>query len=83
LPHAQGLIRGEVFEPAFERRLSLLECSCSRKEPPEFVVITGGSEADCDYTDANYQRFFGREIKKQDNFFPEGLSDKAIRAAHK
>jgi hypothetical protein len=45
-------------------------------------VITGGSKEDTDYTYANYQRFFGRGIQKENNFFRDGLSAKAIKAAH-
>ena len=53
----------------------------SRKVPPEFVVITGGSDADSEYTYLNYQRFFGRDIRKDENFMREGLSERAVEAA--
>ena len=66
----------------YEFKHLLKRVQLSRKDAPEFVVITGGSETDCDYTYANYQRFFGRGIKKDENFFPDGLSERATRAAH-
>jgi hypothetical protein len=66
----------------YEFKHVLKRVQLSRQEAPEFVVITGGSETDCDNTYANYQRFFGRDIKRDQNFFPDGLSKKAIRAAH-
>jgi hypothetical protein len=53
----------------------------SRKKRPEFVVITGGSKEDYASTYANYQRFFGRKIKKGENVFWKGLSQKAIDEA--
>jgi hypothetical protein len=54
----------------------------SRAQPPEFVVITGGSREDTEYTYANYQRFFGRGIRKDENVFRDGLSNEAIEAAN-
>jgi hypothetical protein len=65
----------------YEFKHLLKRVQLSRNKPPEFVVVTGGTEADCDNTYLNYQRFFGRDIKKDDNFFPDGLSDRAIEAA--
>ena len=47
----------------------------------QFVVITGGSETDSEYTYLNYQRFFGRDIKKDENFLRDGLSKSAIKIA--
>jgi hypothetical protein len=64
----------------YEFKHLLKRVQLSREEPPEFVVITGGATADETYL--NYQRFFGRRIRKQDNFFSDGLSDAAIIAAH-
>jgi hypothetical protein len=64
----------------YEFKHLLKRVQLSRKKPPEFVVITGGSDKDCEYTYANYQRFFGRGIKKDENFFPDGLSKRAIKA---
>ena len=65
----------------YEFKHLLKRVQLSRNEPPEFVVITGGSPTDCDYTYLNYQRFFGRDIKKGNNFLSEGLSKRAIEAA--
>jgi len=65
----------------YEFKHLLKRVQLSRMSPPEFVVITGGSQESCKYTYENYQRFFGRDIKRQKNFFTEGLSPKAIRAA--
>jgi hypothetical protein len=69
----------------YEFKHLLKRVQLSRKKPPEFAVITGGSDADTDYTYMNYQRFFGRDIKKDikkdANFFHEGLSEAAIKAA--
>src|SRR5579871_2300465 len=67
----------------YEFKHLLKRVQLSRREPPEFAVITGGSEADCDNTYANYQRFFGRGIRRDENFFPDGLSARAIQAARR
>jgi hypothetical protein len=64
----------------YEFKHLLKRVQLSRKKVPEFVVITGGSETDCDNTYLNYQRFFGRAIKKNENFFSDGLSKRAIKA---
>jgi hypothetical protein len=63
----------------YEFKHLLKRVQLSRKVPPQFVVITGGS--DCHNTYLNYQRFFGRDIKENENFFPDGLSPRAIKAA--
>jgi hypothetical protein len=63
----------------YEFKHLLKRVQLSRKTPPKFVVITGGS--DCHNTYLNYQRFFGRDIKENENFFPDGLSPRAIKAA--
>ncbi len=65
----------------YEFKHLLKRVQLSRNKPPEFVVITGGSEIDCDNTYLNYQRFFGRDIKKDENFLPDGLSKRAIKTA--
>jgi hypothetical protein len=65
----------------YEFKYLLKRVQLSRKVPPAFVVITGGSEESCEYTYANYQRFLGRGIKRHDNVFTDGLSDDAIEAA--
>ena len=41
-------------------------------------MITGGVDSHDTYL--NYQRFFGRGIKENENFFPDGLSASAVRA---
>jgi len=66
----------------YEFKHLLKRVQLSRAEPPEFEVITGGTLSDTEYTYANYQRFFGRGIKKGENFFPDGLSEAAIKEAH-
>jgi hypothetical protein len=63
----------------YEFKHLLKRVQLSRKAPSKFVVITGGS--DCHTTYLNYQRFFGRDIKENENFFPDGLSPRAIKAA--
>lgn len=65
----------------YEFKHLLKRVQLSRKKPPEFVVITGGSELDTEYTYLNYQRFFGRDIRKDENCIRDGLSDRAIEAA--
>lgn len=66
----------------YEFKHLLKRVQLSRSAPPEFVVITGGSPEDTQYTYANYQRFFGRAIKKDENIFRDGLSKDAIVAAY-
>ncbi len=66
----------------YEFKHLLKRVELSRSKRPEFVVITGGSKQDTEYAYRNYQRFFGRDIKKKKNFFRHSLSDKAIQAAH-
>lgn len=63
----------------YEFKHLLKRVQLSRNTPPEFVVITGGSDSHNTYL--NYQRFFGRDIKENGNFFPDGLSAPAIKAA--
>jgi hypothetical protein len=66
----------------FEFKHLLKRVQLSRPRAPEFVVITGGLPDDCDQTYANYQGFFGRGIKRESNFFGNGLSAEAVAAAH-
>jgi hypothetical protein len=76
---------GYSLPPAdYEFKHLLKRVQLSRETPPQFVVITGGPKEDCDRIYANYQGFFGRGIKKnkKKTFFPDGLSDEAIAAAH-
>jgi hypothetical protein len=65
----------------FEFKHLLKRVQLSRQEAPEFVLITGGSPESCEATYSNYQKFFGRGIKKGRNVFMDGLSDAAIAAA--
>ena len=67
----------------YEFKHLLKRVQLSRKKAPEFVVITGGSELDTEFTYLNYQRFFGRGIKKDENFIRDGLSERAVEAAIK
>jgi hypothetical protein len=67
----------------YEFKHLLKRVQLSRDTPPEFVVITGGSDVACYDTYLNYQRFFGRDIRKGENFLSDGLSPKAIEAATK
>jgi hypothetical protein len=57
----------------FEFKYLLKRVQLSRASP-EFVVITGGTAEQAEITYTNYQRFFGRSIKKDHNFFRDGLS---------
>jgi RNase P subunit RPR2 len=61
----------------FEFKFLLKRLQLSRHRPVSFVVISGGSGADRAFW--NYQRFFGRAIKKDETFFDLGLSDKRLR----
>lgn len=65
----------------YEFKHLLKRVQLSMRTPPEFVVITGGPRAATDSVYRNYQGFFGRGIRKQENFFPNGLTAKAIEAA--
>jgi hypothetical protein len=66
----------------YEFKHLLKRVQLSRHEPPEFVVITGGSVRGTEAVYRNYQGFFGRGIRRQENFFRSGLTAKAIAAAH-
>jgi len=66
----------------YEFKHLLKRVQLSRASSPEFVVITGGTAENAKYTRNNYQRFFGRAIKKDENVFENGLSAEAIKAAH-
>jgi hypothetical protein len=67
----------------YEFKHLLKRVQLSRNGAPKFVVITGGSETDCENTYMNYQRFFGRDIKRDENFLSDGLSKVAVNAAIK
>jgi hypothetical protein len=90
LRHAKKWIFIGYSLPAadYEFKHLLKRVQLSRSEPPEFVVITKRLKdkkklkKEYDATYANYQGFFGMGIKRQVNYFDDGLTDKAIRAAH-
>jgi hypothetical protein len=65
----------------YEFKHLLKRVQLSRKAPPQFVVITGGEPRNTELTFRNYQGFFGRGIRKPENFFAEGLTNGAIAAA--
>jgi hypothetical protein len=56
----------------FEFKFLLKRVQLSRPKAPSFTVISGGAGAEASYW--NYQRFFGRAIKKGDTFFDGGLA---------
>lgn len=60
----------------FEFKYLLKRVQLSRRKPPKFVVVSGGSSANKTYE--HYQRFFGRCVKKDENFFQHGLDGKAL-----
>jgi hypothetical protein len=61
----------------FEFKYLLKRVQLSRRKPPNFAVISGGPAADRTYD--HYQRFFGRQIKRDTNFFGNGLDSATIR----
>lgn len=63
----------------YEFKYLLKRVQVSRPTPPEFVVITGKTNAEATYR--NYQQFFGRAIKKRDTFFDGGLTPDTVAAA--
>lgn len=67
----------------YEFKYLLKRIQLSRMTPPKFVVITGSRRKPQTRggTYTNYQRFFGRGIKKNENVFYDGLSEEAINAA--
>jgi hypothetical protein len=54
----------------FEFKYLLKRVQLSRRDPPNFAVVSGGSAAERAYH--HYQRFFGRKITSR-NFFCNGL----------
>jgi hypothetical protein len=64
----------------FEFKYLLKRVQLARSSP-EFVVITGGTPEQADATYRNYQRFFGRSIRRRFNFFDQGLSSDAVQLA--
>ncbi len=65
----------------YEFKHLLKRVQLSRPAPPKFVVITGGTRKSTDQTYRNYQGFFGRRIRRGENFFRTGLTRNAIKAA--
>ncbi len=63
----------------YEFKHLLKRIQVSRNKEPDFVVVTKGHNNTDTYH--NYQRFFGRGIRKRENFFEEGLDVTAIEAA--
>jgi hypothetical protein len=63
----------------YEFKHLLKRVQLARAIAPKFIVITGGRHTEETYT--NYERFFGRAIKRRVNFFPRGLSNRSISAA--
>lgn len=62
----------------FEFKYLLKRIQLSRIEPPNFVVVSGGDTEVTQKTFEHYQRFFGRKIKSDENFFRNGLDAKAL-----
>lgn len=63
----------------FEFKYLLKRIQLSRPNLPHFVVVSGGGRAATHKTYEHYQRFFGRQIKKNENFFRNGLDSEALR----
>jgi hypothetical protein len=59
----------------FEFKYLLKRIELSREIPPEVILVTGGDGAAT--TQANYRRFFGTRLSKQE--FQNGLDDDAIK----
>jgi hypothetical protein len=66
----------------YEFKHLLKRVQLSMDPSPEFVVITGGPKSVTDSVYRNYQGFFGRAIRREGNFFRNGLTLRAIAAAH-
>jgi hypothetical protein len=60
----------------FEFKYLLKRVQLSRRDPPNFAVVSGGDLSDRAYE--HYQHFFGREIRKGENFFGHGLDKRAL-----
>lgn len=70
---------GYSLPPAdYEFKYLLKRIQLSRQSTPEFVVVTGGSQRDVSRTYDNYQKFFGRSIKRKSTFFSTGMSQDAL-----
>jgi SIR2-like domain len=60
----------------FEFKYLLKRVQLSRRNSPKFAVVSGGPTSDHAYQ--HYQHFFGRKIKKDENFFGDGLDKDAL-----
>jgi hypothetical protein len=68
---------GYSLPPAdFEFKYLLKRVQLSRRDPPEFAVVSGGDLSSVAYH--HYQRFFGRRIQENKNFFGHGLDKHAL-----
>ena len=65
----------------YEFKHLLKRVQLSRPDSPDFVVITGGTKAVTEAVYRNYQGFFGRGIRRQENFFRKGLTTEAVAVA--
>ena len=61
----------------FEFKYLLKRVQLSRRRPPEFAVISGGDAAKTTYE--HYQHFFGQRIRRETNFFFDGIDQRAIQ----
>jgi hypothetical protein len=66
----------------YEFKHLLKRVQLSRKVPPEFLIVTGGQPNVTDETYYNYQRFFGRGIRRDETFLRDGLTKQAVDAIH-
>ncbi|HZR63574.1 MAG TPA: hypothetical protein VFA85_00405 [Terriglobales bacterium] len=71
---------GYSLPPAdFEFKYLLKRTQLSMPTTPEFIVVSGGRPRDMRRTYDNYQKFFGRTIKKS-RFFSSGLTREAMES---
>lgn len=63
----------------YEFKYLLKRTQLCRRNEPEFVIVSGGSSRDVRRTYDNYQKFFGRSIKRS-GFFSSGLTHEAVEA---
>ncbi len=62
----------------YEFKHLLKRVQLSRKSLPDLFLVTGGGKDAATRTYQNYQKFFGRSIRKGINVFPNGLDKAAI-----
>jgi len=63
----------------YEFKYLLKRTQLSRRTPPRFIVVSGGTKEDVVRACANYHKFFGKAINKR-TFFPSGLTEDAVAA---